>query len=530
MQAVLGDFSTTREPQSLCEALSSGEAENWKKAADEEYESLLENETWTLKPLPPGRTAIKCKWIFKIKSGQGTAEGRFKARLVAKGFTQRKEIDYKETFAPVAKHTSLRVLLAIASSRDLEMIQLDIKTAFLYGTVQEELYMEQPEGYINPQRPNDVCHLNKCIYGLKQAPRVWNLKFHDFFVKFGLTQSKADPCVYIRKNEEELTLVIIYVDDGIAFSNKKNVLVDITNFLSTEFKIRTMEVDRFLGLDIVRKREEKKIHVNQCHLIEKLLKRFGLEECKPRLVPADPCSRLSIQMCPKADSGEHLANPYREAVGGLMYLMVLSRPDIAFAVGEVSKFCKNPGPAHWNAVKRIYAYLSATRHHGICFDGRVETGLRGYSDADFAGDPDKKKSTTGYIFTFNGSPVSWASRRQKVTALSSTESELIATCETTKEAIWLKRLVSELGLTNPCPVTIHCDNQSTIKILNNPEQHQKTKHIDVKFYYAREKLEKGEINITYLRTEDQLADMFTKPLPRPRLEDMRKRIRIEQHE
>ena len=263
--------------------------------------------------------------------------------------------------------------------------------------------------------------------------------------------------------------------------------------------------------------------------MQSFIQRFRLSNCKSQDVPADPNSRLSKEMCPKDNTLDHLAVPYREAVGGLMYLMVLSRPDIAFAVSQVSRFNNKPGRAHWKAVKRIYAYLASTKRFGIHFDGGSSEGLKGYADADYAGNPDNTKSRSGYLFTFNSSPVSWSSKLQSVTAQSTTESELIAACEASKEAVWLRRLVSEIFPSTTRPTTLYCDNQSTIEIIKNPVQHQRCKHIEVKYFYIREQVEKKEIDITYVKSEDQLADTFTKPLSKSRFEDFRNRHWVIEH-
>jgi hypothetical protein len=263
------------EPTNYNDALSSQEGILWKKAVDEEYSSLIENGTWTLVPLPSNQVPIKCKWVFKIKPGHNYVAARYKARLVAKGYSQRKGIDYKETFAPVVKHTSLRLILAIASKEDLDMLQLDIKTAFLYGDLEEDLYMEQPEGYLDENKSNYVCKLKKCIYGLKQAPRAWHQKFNAFLLKFGLTQSAADPCILFRHQQGEITIVAIYVDDGLVMSNKKHLLTEMTEYLGTHFQIRCLPADRFIGLDITRDRCQRKIYLSQHHLITKVLKRYS---------------------------------------------------------------------------------------------------------------------------------------------------------------------------------------------------------------------------------------------------------------
>lgn len=246
------------EPLSYNEAVTSDEAHLWRPAIEDEYTSPMKNETWLLTPLPPGRTAIKAKWIFKVKPGHKYDPPRYKAWLVAKGYTQSHGLDYQDTYAPVVKHSSLRTILSLVAAMDLEITQLDIKTAFLYGELEEELYLEQPEGFITAGREKEVCRLKKSLYGLKQAPRAWNTKFNEFLLKFGLTRCDSDSCVYYRRQEEgEITIVCIFVDDGLICTYTESA--SILSYLNTHFDIRTLPADRFVGLDIFRDRPNRKL-------------------------------------------------------------------------------------------------------------------------------------------------------------------------------------------------------------------------------------------------------------------------------
>lgn len=515
-------------PKSYQEALESEDANWWKKAIEEEFSSLMENGTWNLVPLPEGRTTIQNKWVFDIKPGHNDSPPRFKARLVAKGFTQEFGVDYEETFAPVLKHSALRVVLGLIAALDLETILLDVKTAFLYGTLDEEIYMAQPEGFVAPGRGMEVCRLIKSIYGLKQAPRAWNTRFNAFLVTFGLSRSVSDPCIYFRHQGEELTILAIFVDDGLVCSNRKESLQRIIEQLKNQFQIRIMDADRFLGLEISRDRPKKELTVAQPQFILALLKKFRMENCNPKSIPSDPHTYISSEMSPKTEleTEEMKKVPYREAVGSLLYLATTTRPDIAFAVGQVSQYCQNPGNGHWSAVKRIMSYLAGTPYHGLRFKKEDCDSVIGYSDADFARDLDSRKSTTGYIFLHFGGPIVWASRRQRCTALSTTEAEYVAGSETSKEAVWISRLLKEIRQEESMPISLLCDNQSAIRLAKNPEFHQRTKHVDIKYHFIREQLKNGVIDMQYVGTDDQLADILTKPLETSRFQKLRQRIGI----
>jgi hypothetical protein len=402
------------EPTSFKEAVNCDEAHLWPASVQDEFYSHLKNGTWTLELLPAGRQAIGTRWVFKVKLGNLTTPPRYKSRFVAKGYAhaQTKGIDYEETYSPVVRYDSLRVILSMCFVLDLEMSQLDIKTAFLYGLVKEDIYITQPEGFVEPGKEHLVCKLVKCIYGLKQAllgiPGVWNAKFNDFILKFGFVRSKHDSCVYFRSREEEILILVIWVDDGLLCSNNKEAIADVYTFLFEHFEIRTLPTDRFVGMKIERDRKDRKIYISSSAFIQKMLNRFNMAECKPRTTPADTHVRLSKEMSPstRAEKGAMAEVPYQESIGCLNYLTPMTRPDIAFAVNQTARYCQNPGSQQWAAVKNILAYLKATFHYGLCFafggssgsSGSNQFQLVGYVDSNFAGDLDSCRSTSGYLF------------------------------------------------------------------------------------------------------------------------------------
>ncbi len=509
------------EPRNLNDALKSPDAALWKLAADDEYNSLMDNKTWTLTTLPPDREAIQSRWVLTVKPGVRGATPRYKARLVAKGYSQRPGIDYDETFAPVAKQTTLRTVLSFVAALNLEMCQLDIKTAFLYGELNEEIYLKQPEGYISVESKNLVCRLHKCLYGLKQASRVWNQHFDNFLKLFGLTPSESDPCLYLRISGNEFTAVTIWVDDGLVCSNSSDVITKIISHLKEHFEMRSSEANHFVGLSITRNREEKTLYISQPDYIKKILRRFHMDQCNPVDLPATP----GVFFTRDNKNEGSIQVPFREAVGSLLYLMLSSRPDISFSVNQVSQFCEKPQNCHWAAVKKILAYLKRTSEHGIRF-GPELTSLLGFTDADFAGDTDTRRSTSGYVFLLNGGPIAWSSRRQKCVTLSTTEAEYVAACEAAREGVWLKRLLNELMPNWSEPIPLMCDNMSSIDLSKNPRFHQLTKHIHVRYHFIRLAQEEKEIDVRHIPSKQQLADSFTKPLANPRFTDLRNAISV----
>jgi hypothetical protein len=505
------------EPKTFKEAMESSEGNLWKLATDDEMLSHAKNNTWTVVPLPPGRVCIPSGWNFKIKTGKDGLPKRRKARFFAKGYRQTKGIDYQETFAPVVRYDSLRVLIAIAASRDLELTQLDVKTAFLNGEIEEEIFISQPEGYIVTGREKEVCRLNKSLYGIKQASRIWNQKLHSSLIAFGLNQSNADPCIYYRFTKDHMLIIAIWVDDGLVAASDLAITDKAVNFLNKNFEMEYGPADHFVGLVISRDRINKRIFLAAPQYIDKVLSKFNMSNCHPVTLPADKgATALSKEMSPQEqEEREIMSNvPYREAVGSIMYAAITVRPDIAFIAGQLAKFCENPGPTHWKAAKRVLKYLAGTRNHGLCFNGRhIDNNLlTGYSDADYAGDSDTRRSTSGFVFVLNGAAVTWSSRRQPIVALSTMESEYIAASDASREVIWLRRLLSELGEEQTNPTRLLCDNESAISLTRNPESHKRSKHIDVRYHFIREQIFKKTIEISYVNTREQLADAFTKAI------------------
>lgn len=500
------------EPISYENALTSTERYEWIKAMDDEYRSLCKNQTWDLVTLPPGRKVIDNKWVYKIKNKPTGQIERFKARLVIRGFTQKFGVDYGETFSPVVKLSSIRMVLATAAAEGLQLKKIDVKTAFLYGELKEEIYMKQPRGY--DDNTGRVCKLNKSLYGLKQASRVWNNKFTNFLRKFNLQPCDADNCVFVNLTGQSKIIVAIWVDDGLVAARDSESIDQLKNFLREEIEITEESLDYFLGMEISRS-DNGSIHINQSAHVRKIIEKFRLQDATPVSTPAD-ATILST-----GEYEESSTNfPYREAVVSLMYLSIATRPDITYAMGMVSRHLNNPKMVHVNAVKRIFKYLKATESYGINFEKNANASFICYSDSDYAGDPDTKRSTSGNVFLFGSSAVSWNSQRQKCVALSSTEAEYVSASMAIQEMVWLKQLVIDMSTDCEIP-RLYLDNQSAIRLIKNPEHHQRTKHIDVKYHFIREKYAENFFSLWHVSSDNQIADIFTKPLPKDKFQRFR---------
>ena len=392
------------DPINYKEALEDVDVQEWQKAMDREMESMYSNSVWSLVEAPKGVKPIGCKWIYKRKRGSDGKVETFKARLVAKGYTQKEGIDYEETFSPVAMLKSIRILLAVAASLDYEIWQMDVKTAFLNGNLNEDIYMQQPEGFKTKGKEHMVCKLQRSIYGLKQASRSWNIKFDQAITSFGFEKSPDEPCVYKRIQAHKVVFLVLYVDDILLIGNDKQVLSGVKDWLHKQFDMKDLgEANYILGIKLVRDRKNKLLALSQASYIDKILVRFNMENSKRGSLPFRHGIHLSKEQSPKTpEQKERMSRiPYASAVGSLMYAMLCTRPDICYAVGVVSRYQSDPGEEHWIAVKHILKYLRRTRDYMLVYSsGSLET--IGFTDSDFQGDIDSRKSTSGYVFTLYG--------------------------------------------------------------------------------------------------------------------------------
>lgn len=511
--------ATQVDPQTYKEAMSRPDAKQWEIAMQEELKSHEENKTWILVTRPRNRRTVKCKWVFVIK-----ADGRYKARLVAKGFTQVQGIDFQETFSPVARYEAIRFLLAHAALENWEIEAMDIKTAFLYGELDEEIYMEQPEGFVEKGKEHMVCKLQKAIYGLKQASRTWNQKLHQTLIGIGFARTRSDAGVYVYEQKKGHMILIVYVDDLLPMGPSKSEIDRVKKVLADKFQMRDLgPADTFLGMRITRDRSKRQLELDQQNYIEQVLTRFQMHNAKPQKTPLPEGLHLE-----KAEDGYKanatLLHQYQTIIGSLIYCMIGSRPDIAFAVTRLSQYMSNPTPTHVEHAKHVLRYLRATSDYRIRFQGSGQSGLIGYSDADWGENRDNRRSTTGYTFLMADAAVTWVSRMQRTVARSSTEAEYMALSDACSEIAWLTSLQREIGFPQEGPVPMVSDNQGGIFLAINPAHDRRLKHVDIRYHFIREFVEDNRVEIVYISTDDMIADILTKPLGAKKHEKFRKAL------
>jgi hypothetical protein len=502
------------EPQTYNEAVSHPtRGKQWEKSIQEEYDSIIKNQTWTLVPRPKNRKVISCKWVFKHKKDEFGRINRLKSRLVARGFTQVYGVDYLDTFAPVAKLATIRALFGISAVEDLEMDQMDVVAAFLASELEEYLYMEQPEGFELYGENGEllVCLVRKSLYGFKQSARLWNRKLRRFLKKIGFYQLHSDHCVYI--NKETGVILAMWVDDLILFGKSRVEVDKMKDQLRSEFEMKDLGPLRyFVGILVQRDRERRTLRIDQSGYVDMILQRFDMENSTPVATPIATGTRLVNA----TDNDEIIdAKPYQSMVGSQMYAMLCTRPDIAFAVSQVSQFNASPTSTHEVIARRILRYLKGSMDLGIEYSGKEGLVMKVFVDADW-GASENRRSIGGYIVILAGGAISWSCKKQGSVALSSTEAEYMALVQVLKESIWLQRLLRELGREAENAKTIYEDNQGAIALANNPEYHARTKHVDIQYHFVRECVENGDIELEYCPTADMVADALTKALPKDR--------------
>lgn len=518
-------------------AVYGAESEDWYKAMALEMKSIIKNNTWETVSRPDNVETIGSRFVLRNKFNSDGSIQKKKARIVAQGFVQKPGIHFNETFAPVSRLSSIRLLISIATQAEMKIHHLDVTTAYLNSTIEETLYLEPPKYIIkaleclvemetadkdiqrkaiqmlkNFSTGNRVLLLKKSLYGLKQSGRNWYNTLKETLSQLGAVPCNGDPCIYRIGKGNNATLIATYVDDILLLSKDTAQMNFIKEKLSKYFLLKDMgEVKYCLGIEFLRNKEGITMH--QQGYINEVLHRFGMFDAKPVLTPLCPNSKLTKQTCNSKEEGPIV--PYRELMGSLMYLAVSTRPDIAFAVSYLSQFNEDHDTTHWTAAKRVLRYLKGTLDLGLSFQ-RSSTPLKCFVDADWANCPEDRKSYTGYVTMIGSCIISWEAKKQRTVALSSTEAEYMGLAEATKEVIYLNNFLSELGFSEFADAIIFNDNLGSLKLAENPTYHARSKHIDVRHHFIRESLREKKIRIAHVYTEDMPADVLTKALPNPK--------------
>ena len=506
-------------PASLKQALIADDAEEWLKAIDSEVTSLRLRDTVEVIPRPANVRVLPVKWVFAIKRHLDGSIARYKARCTILGSMQREGIDYEETFSPVVRYSSLRMLFALAAKNNMYLDQMDVDTAFLYADMPEKepvVYIEVPYGYEVPVelqgRTDLCCRVKKAIYGLKQSPRLWNKTLDETMKQLDFVESKYDTCIYMRGEGDKRIIVGVYVDDLIIACADRSELDAFKASLCERFSMKDLgSLSHCLGMEIHQDLEKGTVTITQRSYAMDVLKRFGMSDCHPATVPMEP--RHQLEMVKSAPPHKF---PYREIVGSLMYLMICSRPDLAFSVGRLARHLSAHLPSHHAAALQVLRYLKGTVDRQIVYSRNADPGtLVGYCDSDHASDIHTRRSTTGYVFCIAGGAISWKSKLQPTVAKDSVEAEYMSLSAAVSEAVGLRRQALDLRILNiEGPTKIFCDSSGAIARAKNPCHHQRVKHIDVHHHYIRETVESQEVDVGYIKSCNNLADALTKPLAR----------------
>ncbi|KAE8228096.1 hypothetical protein CF326_g6985 [Tilletia indica] len=506
------------EPKTLAEAKKRDDWSKWEEGMNAEIESLKSMHTWDLVDLPPGRKAIGCRWTYKLKLDADGNAARWKSRLVAQGFSQRAGVDYGETFAPVARLTTVRVLIALAIRHGLTMWSMDVVTAYLNGSVTEDIYMIQPPHYEDGTKR--VCKLKRSLYGLKQSGREWFSVVASWLKSQSFKALKSEPCVFHKVTSDgEPVVIVLYVDDVIISAKRQSTIDEIRKAFTDRFKMTDNGLlTQVLGLKINLNHETGLASISQEAYVKGMIRRFGLEAANP----VDSPMTAALQALGPRTEGQATKEEvggFASIIGSLMWGAQGTRPDIAYAVFRLARFMANPRPEHIIGAKRILRYLLGTSGVGLVYTSRHNAEIEGFCDADHSKDLSTRRSVSGYAFFVHGNLVSWRSRLQATVAISSTESEYMAMSEAAREAKWLRTITTELDLAPRRATDIFTDSSGAYSLARNPEGHNRLKHIDTHYHYVRELVEFQQINVTQIGTNDNAADIFTKVTSVARLHD-----------
>ncbi|CAI7737077.1 unnamed protein product [Closterium sp. NIES-53] len=491
--------------------------EKWREALDKELEALKERNTWKVVPIGVARnkTIHTGKWVFRVKTKADGTIDKFKARWVVRGFDQEHGRDFTETFVPVSRHTSLRIRLAIAAMKKRKQRQIDVANAFLYAPVDAEIYVELPHG--SHGEPKQVCQLQKSLYGIKQAPRLWQQYLHARLTRIGFQQLPHDQGMYRLTKGDDYILLIVYVDDLLYIGSTDNVTTWFEGELQRDLTLTVSStVTQYLGLNI--QEGESAIHLNAAKYADNIAKRFALTPTTISTPYRYTAGNNKAESAPLKPAG---IRDYQRKPGCLLFAAVTCRPDLSYSASQLATYLKRPEAEHMAELDRALHYLVSTPTIGlIYYKNRTTTPkLIGYVDADHAGDSDNRRSRTGYIYRLEPiGPISWQSSKQELIALSSAEAEYIALCSATKEGLYLRELLEEAKLAQLPSFSLFCDNQSAIRIANKNGFANRTKHIALRYFFVKDEIEKGRLELSYRPTSEMAADYLTKKLGKSKFE------------
>jgi hypothetical protein len=518
-------------PDTFGDAFSQTRRHLWFPPMVKEIQRWDEREVVTPVPRPPNVKTIKTKWVYDLKLNGAGELIRRRARGVVKGFTQKLGEHYFESFAAVVRYNSVRMLFAIIAARGLDFWLIDFVGAYLNAKPQGENYLEIPEGFERHYAIPDVdtvLKMNLTIYGTMDGANNWFKELNGTFENLKHRQSRADPCIRMHHSDLGYTITSTYTDDVAGGSSTHAAGLKVRADLGKAYEISDLgRPNKCLGMSIVVDEKSGNISLHQKTLILKILVTFGMEEAKPKYTPLPPNVNLTDSQptpIPNNDVVFMRDKGYRKALGMLNHIANGTRPDIAFAVNVLMRYASDPCPFHWKLVQHIIAYLKTTIEYAITYYKNGTIKPIGYSDASFADDPGSRKSTAGQIFLMAGGPITWKAKTLRNVSTSTGETEYVALYEAGRQAKWLIQWLQEVEIYEDLPFEIKCDNTAAITLTKNASGHSRIKHIDVKHHWIREAVECGDIAVDYIPTDENIADLFTKALPRPQFEKLVKRM------
>jgi transposase InsO family protein len=506
-------------PLTLAEAKQRPDKDKWIGAAQGEIKSIHDNQVWRLVPRPFNIKVIGNKWVFNYKTSEEGEIARWKARLVALGYAQEEGVNYFEVFAPTLKYRTFRLFLSIVAGFDMELDQMDVDTAFLNGIMDTEVYMEQPEGFEEGDS-DQVCLLVKALYGTHQAPRVWNDHINTTITSvLGYERCKSDACMYVKISRSGKPMYLtLFVDDiqSAYFKQDEEEWKELKATFCQTYKMKDIGESKWiLGMRIVRDRCARTLTLDQAQYCEKALARFNMQNCKSVATPGDHTDHVNDRPADASSNDEPITKQlFQKLVGTLLYASLSTRPDITHAVHQLSKHVEAPTAEHWMAGKRVLRYLRGTTNAALVFRGvnSQEMTLEAFADADHANDRADRKSVSGVLIKLNGDVVMWLTRKQSLIAASTTDAEYMAMAVAVQELKWMRMLLIQMKLTVKPQSVLHCDNQSAIVLSKEEANHDRTKHIDVKYHIVREAVFNDIVDVQYIRSDEQQADILTKAL------------------